>query len=194
MNKKKIKSTHRVIYRNIRNKATSDVKKAITEKVGHKIENLLESNNLEGYLGIYWPLNHEIDLRELKAKYNIRIALPASTKGGLLTYHPWSKSPLQFDAYGIPAPLSEPILEAKQLSLLLVPAIAIDRDGYRLGYGGGFFDRLRSKEDWRSIPSLVVLPKACVSEKPLPRDIWDIPFDGWINEMGEFQPNGEINI
>ena len=41
---------------------------------------------------------------------------------------------------------------------------------------------------WKSIPSLGVLPKVCVSKKPLPRDSWDIPFDGWINEEEFFDP------
>ena len=117
------------------------------------------------------------------------MALPASQEEGRLYYHPWKDKPLIKDFYGIPAPLNEPILKAKDMSVLLVPALAIDQTGNRLGYGGGFFDRLRSNKKWGSIPSLVVLPKICISQAPLPRDSWDIPFNGWINEEGSFKSN-----
>ena len=183
------KSICRINYKEIRSKVIPKVEKLIIEKVSKKVQLLMAKNELKGYLGIYWPLPNEVDLRSLKATLDIPIALPSSKEKGFLTYHPWTKNALKNDFFGIPAPLNEPILEAKEISLLLVPALSIDQNGYRLGYGGGFFDRLRSNKNWRSIPALVVLPKACVSPKPLPRDSWDIPFHGWINEAGEFQPS-----
>ena len=72
--------------------------------------------------------------------------------------------------------------------LLLVPALAIDRTGIRLGYGGGYYDRLRADPTWASVPAWVVLPSACISSEPLPRDAWDVPFTGWITEHGPGQP------
>jgi 5-formyltetrahydrofolate cyclo-ligase len=55
--------------------------------------------------------------------------------------------------------------------------------GLRLGSGGGWYDRLRADPRWAAVPALAVLPAACVVT-PLPRDPWDIPFDGWIDERG----------
>jgi 5-formyltetrahydrofolate cyclo-ligase len=60
----------------------------------------------------------------------------------------------------------------------------VDPRGIRLGYGGGYFDRLRAQPAWRSVPALVVLPRACLATSPLPTDPWDVPFDGWICETG----------
>ena len=68
-----------------------------------------------------------------------------------------------------------------------MPALAIDQEGYRLGYGGGYFDRLRQNKEWRSIPSFIIISQNCISESPLPRNSWDIPFNGWINENGLHQ-------
>ena len=72
---------------------------------------------------------------------------------------------------------------AENLALLLVPALAFDNDGIRLGYGGGWYDRLRADPAWRRVPALAVLPAACRMET-LPRDPWDVPFDGWLDETG----------
>ena len=187
MNKAKSKSIHRNNYKEIRNKVLPDVEELIIEEVGKTINKLLSGNKSKSCIGIYWPLTGEVDLRSLKVKFNLQIALPASKPGGEITYHRWLDRPLKRDSCGIPAPLDEPKLRPEEISLLLVPGIAIDERGYRLGYGGGFFDRLRAKNNWRSIPAIVVLPKACFSDDPLPKDPWDIPFNGWINEDGGFQ-------
>ena len=95
--------------------------------------------------------------------------------------------PLEKDIYGIPSPLSQPPLEAKEMSLLIVPALSIDSNGTRLGYGSGCFDRLRVKEKWKALEALVVIPSKCISSSLLPTDEWDIPFHGWINEQEIFQ-------
>ena len=81
----------------------------------------------------------------------------------------------------------EEVIKPTDISILFVPAIAIDQEGYRLGYGGGYFDRLRHRDLWFSIPSFVVISNNCISREPLPRDGWDLPFNGWISEKGLFQ-------
>ena len=87
----------------------------------------------------------------------------------------------------IPAPKKVNAIKPNDISILLVPAIAIDQEGYRLGYGGGYFDRLRQRDLCFAIPSFVVISNNCISKKPLPRDRWDVPFNGWISEKGLHQ-------
>jgi 5-formyltetrahydrofolate cyclo-ligase len=155
-------------------------------------------------LGLYWPLPGEPDLRALAERLPERVALPAivpwageaagADAGHRLVYRAWRwGEPLQEDACGIPAPTPRKgrpregggaaALQPGELGLLLVPALAIDATGLRLGSGGGWYDRLRADPSWRSVPALAVLPAACVTED-LPRDPWDIPFDGWLDETG----------
>ena len=116
-----------------------------------------------------------------------------------LVYLPWQgERPSGLDACGIPAPLPPPgasvaglapevmaadVLAPEALGLLLVPALAIDQAGIRLGSGGGWYDRLRADPAWRAVPALAVLPAACVCAQ-LPRDPWDVPFAGWLDERG----------
>ncbi len=45
------------------------------------------------------------------------------------------------DSYGILTPRSKEVLPPSAIDLVLVPALAFDREGYRLGYGGGYYDR-----------------------------------------------------
>ena len=130
--------------------------------------------------GIYWPLSGEADLRVLAAQI---LALPRVSEGKL-TYRHWrAGDALSHDDSRILAPSQGPDLEASALGLLLVPALACDQHGFRLGYGGGWFDRLRSDPIWRAVPALAVLPAGCLVEQ-LPSDRWDVPFHGWLDEQG----------
>jgi 5-formyltetrahydrofolate cyclo-ligase len=150
----------------------------------------------ERFLGMYWPLNGEIDLQCLTTHLNGRLALPAveasKDSDPCMVYRPWHPHrPLRPDACGIPAPdpgpdpgrAPSPPLPAEALALLLAPALAFDRRGIRLGYGGGWFDRRRADPAWRAIPAVAVLPSGCLVEA-LPRDPWDVPFQGWLDETG----------
>ena len=142
-------------------------------------------------LGLYWPVGHEPDWRPLLERWpealRQRLALPVvRCEGGVgrLTYGAWHPAdPLRADGCGIPAPVAAAPLEAQALALLLVPALAIDQRGIRLGSGGGWYDRLRADPAWRQLPALAVLPAACLAQS-LPADPWDVPFTGWLDETG----------
>ena len=161
---------------------------AAQDGVEHQLRLLLSQRlRCQGGIGIYWPLKGEIDLRA--AALNAvgdqgLLALPA-VEGGNLHYRTWKPgSSLSKDDCGIPAPpATAGNLAADQMQLLLVPALAVDFTGVRLGYGGGWYDRLRAITFWQRIPALGVLPAGCVVSQ-LPREPWDIPLSGWISERG----------
>jgi len=168
--------------RAVRQRALGADPQAITRAAAAALPPLLPPG---GHLGLYWPMGSEPDLRPLADSLDPsagRLALPAVSDGHLL-YRPWHPGdPLTPDACGIPAPTG-PALEPSRMALLLAPALAFDRRGIRLGYGGGWFDRLRSDPAWRQVPALAVLPVACLQEA-LPTDPWDVPFHGWLDEQG----------
>lgn len=106
-----------------------------------------------------------------------------------LHWHLWSPGhplPLQTGGYGILEPHPDaPTLSREDVDLILVPAIACDVRGYRLGYGGGFYDRLLSSPAWAAKPTLgIVFEFARLPQVPV--DPWDRPLQGVCTEAGLF--------
>ncbi len=101
-------------------------------------------------------------------------------------WYPTSPWALRTGNYGITEPDPDsPLIEPYKVDLILVPCIACDVSGYRLGYGGGFYDRMLSDPAWADKPTVgIVFEYARVPQ--LPRDVWDIPLDGICTESGLF--------
>ena len=66
-----------------------------------------------------------------------------------------------------------------------VPALAFDRDGYRLGYGGGFYDRYLSSYDMFTVGAVY---HPFVTEEALPRDSYDVRVDVIATDKETFVP------
>jgi 5-formyltetrahydrofolate cyclo-ligase len=135
----------------------------------------------------YFSFRQEPDLNSLLAP-DRQWGFPRCV-GQSLAWHLWSPSesrPLQSGAYGILEPHSDaPVLEPDAVDLILVPAVACDRQGYRLGYGGGFYDRLLSSPSWANKPTLgIVFEEARLTA--LPYEPWDQPLQGICTEAGVF--------
>ncbi len=105
--------------------------------------------------------------------------------GKSLVWHRWKPGdPLQVGTFGILEPSdAAACLTAIDVDLLLIPAIACDRRGYRLGYGGGFYDRLLSEPEWAAKPTIGITFAAAYLEQ-LPIDPWDRPLTGICTENG----------
>ncbi|OAB62111.1 5-formyltetrahydrofolate cyclo-ligase [Leptolyngbya valderiana BDU 20041] len=103
--------------------------------------------------------------------------------GKSLTWHYWNLGdPLVDGAFGIrePHPQAEAIAPAS-VDLMLVPAVACDANGYRLGYGGGFYDRLLSLPQWQQVRAIAIVFDFAYLPQ-LPVDGWDKQLDGVCTE------------
>jgi len=97
-------------------------------------------------IGGYYPVNFEVDdlelLKKLK-KNKFNISLPVIKKNFQMDFYKWSFSDLlKVNKYGIPEPETQNIVYP---DVLLVPLVAFDKNLNRLGYGGGYYDRLIAK-------------------------------------------------
>lgn len=96
-----------------------------------------------GSLGIYWPIKREADVRpladELCRRRGAALALPVVVqKGAPLEYWKWQMGdPVERGFWNIPVPRQRQVIEP---DAVIAPLVGF-HDHYRLGYGGGYFDR-----------------------------------------------------
>lgn len=97
----------------------------------------------DGTAALYWPMRTEIDVRPLLdalAAAGMRTALPvAGSPGAPLAFVPWRPgTPLRRHRFGMLEPAAGAPVRP---DLVVVPLLAFDGTGARLGYGGGCYDR-----------------------------------------------------
>lgn len=103
-----------------------------------------------GTLLLYYPLSDEVDVRPLiKEAFESgkRVLLPVMKGEDLELYLYEGEDSLREGAFGIMEPTGEPFAEESydEIQLALVPGMAFDRAGHRLGRGKGYYDRLLPK-------------------------------------------------
>jgi len=113
----------------------------------NKVFSLIKKNNLnKKSIGGYFPVNYEVDDLEILDKFgkkNYEISLPVIKKNFQMDFYKWSFSdPLKINHYGIPEPNSKKIIYP---DIILIPLVAFDNNLNRLGYGGGYYDRVIEK-------------------------------------------------
>lgn len=135
----------------------------------------------------YWPKGDELDLRptlERLSQAGHGVCLPVvSGVAWPLLFRLWRPGhPLVPGSFRIMEPMADAPLA--QPGIVLVPMLAFDKDGWRLGYGGGFYDRtLAVLRD--SAPVVAVGIAYAGQEVPtVPRDPYDQPLDWLVTEKG----------
>jgi 5,10-methenyltetrahydrofolate synthetase len=135
-------------------------------------------------LAVYWPLSGEPDLSETcaqLAREGAALALPVVVRRhAALAFAAWTPGEaMVVDTMGVAVPSD--LRTVARPPALLVPCLGFNEQGYRLGYGGGFYDR-----------TLATLPRPCTlgiayacQQVPFEADSHDVPLDAVITERTE---------
>jgi 5-formyltetrahydrofolate cyclo-ligase len=138
---------HRV--RELKAEVSPEALRAKSEAILRQVEALPEFRQAET-VAAYWSLPDEVATHEFLARWSgvKQIALPVmcgENELELREYHP--DSPMNPAAYGIREPQGGALVRLDPVDLWLVPGMAFDRVGRRLGRGKGFYDRLLTRAD-----------------------------------------------
>lgn len=147
-------------------------------------------------IGAYWPIKGEFDplpaLHRWKEDGELleqpqprRIGLPVvDREKKTMRFHAWYPGcPMEDDAYGIPKPKDTELIAP---TLLFAPCIGYGPGGYRLGYGGGFYDRLLTTIKPR--PFIVGLSFSAGFIDDFEPEPHDQPLDAILNNYGVVWP------
>lgn len=135
-------------------------------------------------LAFYWPIHGEPDLRDvvgawLQADAHRVAALPV-VAGEVLTFRTWTReAPMRAAEFGVPVPAQG---RPMQPEALLIPCVGFDARRFRLGYGGGYYDRtLAQTVPWPLTVGIAFESARVASITPQPHDM---QLDAVITEAG----------
>jgi len=133
----------------------------------------------------YMPMRTEVDLRSLFTEFpEKRWLIPRILPGeeGRMVFHPYDPDNLILHPFGMVEPAQHlPQVSPSEVQLVLVPGLAFDHSGWRLGYGGGFYDRFLAGFEGVSVG---IVFQALLLDM-LPHDEYDVPVD-WVVCEGKF--------
>ena len=153
--------------------------------LGARLRVLLEAREVT-CVGFYWPVAGEFDARAVLAEWlasngEREAALPVVVeRHAPMAFHAWrANSPMKEGRYRIPVPEEERVVVPE---LLLVPCVGFDADRYRLGYGGGYYDRTLAAWPVANKPVTIGIAYEVGRLHALPRESHDMPLDAVITE------------
>lgn len=182
-------TTLRSYFQTLRSNLSPEVEKTASCAVVSRLLSLpvfLQSQ----HIALYSPIKGEIDLTALltlfpkKNFYFPRMGKPLGQMDFFPTHH---LSELVPNRLGIaePDPKKTPPVDPYQLELVLLPLVAFDENGHRLGAGGGYYDRYFefTKQPLKQHRStLIGVAYDFQKSERLPHLAWDVPLDGVVTE------------
>ena len=140
-------------------------------------------------LSAYLAFDGELDpaaLLKLAWQQGKQVFLPVLRPDAAMCFAPYTPGmAMEANYYGIPEPKvpTSQWLEARALDLVFTPLVAFDEAGYRLGMGGGFYDRtFEFRRSEAGGPCLLGVAFE-LQRHPVPHRDWDIPLDGVVTEQ-----------
>lgn len=191
----RLKSEARALARKLRQQAHESALRGPKGRIADALmQNFLAAITLPrgAVVSGYWPVRGEIDVIPLLAHLHGGghvCGLPVMVgRGRPLSFREWRPG-LAMEKAGFGVPCPGPECREVTPDLLLVPLLAFDAAGYRLGYGGGYYDRTlsRLRKDKDGGILAVGVAYAAQQRDHVPRHEDDQPLDWMVTEKGVFR-------
>ena len=118
-------------------------RKSLSELILSQLEAMSCFRDAKSIL-LYYPKNNEVDVLPLFKRHKDKTLLLPVTHRREMTANPYEgNDKMHRGKFGIPEPTTSPF--TGQIDLIVVPAVAFDKQGHRLGRGGGYYDRFIKK-------------------------------------------------
>lgn len=151
----------------------------ISDKIRKKLN--IEIENAKNIL-LFYPFGSELNLLSLiEENKDKNFYLPVCIGENIAVCPYKTESELVLNKYKIPEPTTKPLTDISILDIVITPALCADKNCYRLGYGGGYYDRFFSNADLRA-KKIVVIPDEMFIEN-IPYDSFDIKCDMVMTEL-----------
>lgn len=147
------------------------------------------------HIGVYWAVGSELCLNtfiQAALKRGACVYLPyieAKQRRLWFTPYPQHSGSLKKWVHNIPQ-YSGKKIRAHRLHLLFVPLVGLDKQGYRLGQGGGYYDCTLAACQYRLQPKTIAAAFACQTVQQLPYEAHDCRVNAWIGEYGYHRFSG----
>jgi 5-formyltetrahydrofolate cyclo-ligase len=160
--------------------------------INHSLLDWVKNGSIKS-LAAYWPFDGEPDLQPSLHALNelgVEVCLPVIIKtshGISLEFRCWSPTvPMRNNPFGIPEPKQGQLILAENLDLILMPLVAWDEYGHRLGMGAGYYDRALEPLANTKPPLRAGVAYQLQKADKIPADPWDIRLHEVISEHGRF--------
>lgn len=173
------KIEQRQIYRKLRASIPSELAAEWSRQITRDLLQILRYRAFDGTIYLYDALEGEPDLLSHLKQARFHIALPRVQMASNMTFHLWSHGDQLIESsLGLKEPSRASIeTSPRPGDVAIVPSIAIDHKGCRLGFGGGFYDRwlARYRQDLALVIGVVFPP--CFCQDPIEVEPHDMMVD-----------------
>jgi 5-formyltetrahydrofolate cyclo-ligase len=173
-----------------RNALSKDMREALTQSITRHV--LTHPDYLKAKrLLIYKSFRSEVGTHDIitdalqKDKEVFLPVVDLTTDHLVLVRYDGLKTPLKRSSFGVEEPIATEnnCIHVEKIDLILAPGAAFDSRGYRIGYGGGYYDKLLSTPHRHQIKAYALCFTSQIIER-VPQDDYDQVLDGWFSETG----------
>ena len=164
----------------------------LDKSINHSLLEIIKSSKISS-VAAFWPFDGEPDLGPSLSKLHqlgVTICLPViidTSHGVALRFQTWSPAGAMVNnQFGIPEPIQGKVIAAAKLDLILMPLVAWDEKGHRLGMGAGYYDRGLEFLTDKNPPLRAGVAYELQKVDEIPADSWDVRLHEVITENGRF--------